>query len=230
MLTLEVNERNAKDSLSELRAKGLMPAVFYGKKTPSTSISVPQRVFIKLWEKAGESTVVSLKTPKGELLVLVHDVDLDPVTDIPRHADFYVFEKGDKIKVKVPIEFVGVSPAVKELGGVIIKVLHDLEIEAEPTNLPHHIEIDISSLATFGSHIAAKDIKLPAGVELAVSPDDVIVSVAEPKEEKEEETTMDISEIEVEKKGKEPVEGEEGVAPAGAAGAPKAPAPKAPKK
>ncbi|MEK7514480.1 MAG: 50S ribosomal protein L25 [Patescibacteria group bacterium] len=229
MLTLEVTERSAKDSLSQLRSKGLMPAVFYGKKTPSTSISVPQRTFIKLWKKAGESTVVSLKTQKGELLVLVHDVDLDPVTDIPRHADFYVFEKGDKIKVKVPIEFIGSSPAVKELGGVLIKVLYDLEIEAEPTNLPHHIEIDISSLTTFGSHITAKDITLPEGVFLAVSPDDVIVSVTEPKEEKVEETLMDITDIEVEKKGKEPT-AEEGTPEAAVTAAPKAPAPKAPKK
>lgn len=214
MLKLEATLREKKENLNSLRAKGFMPAVFYGPKTPATSISIPHMAFIKAWKQAGESSVISIKTPAEEVLTLINDVDVDPLTDLPRHADFYVFQKGEKIKVKVPLEFTGESPAVKELGGVLIKVMHDLEVEAEPQNLPHGLTVDISSLAVFGSRIVAQDITLPTGVSLAVNPEDVIVSVSEPKEEVVEETPMDISDIEVEKKGKEVKEGEEGTAPA----------------
>jgi large subunit ribosomal protein L25 len=142
--------------------------------------------------------------------VLIHDVDLDPVTDVPIHVDFYAIEKGKKLTVDVPLEFIGVSPAVKELGAVLVKVLHDVEIEALPKDLPHKLEVDIASLVTFDSVLTAKDIKLPEGVALKIKLDEVIASVYEPKEEVVEAALVDLSAIEVEKKGKEAKEGEAG--------------------
>lgn len=213
MLTLEAQKRNIKTDKNEaLREKGFIPAVLYGKKTPSTPIILSQKQFLSIWKDAGESTVVSVKTPEGEFEALIHDIDIDPVTSMPRHADFYVFEKGQKIEVKVPLEFIGTSSAVKELGGVLVKVLYEVHIEALPKDLPHNIEVDVSSLSSFGDQITAKEIKVPAGVTLQENPEEVIVLVNEPKEEEVEETPIDISEIEVEKKGKEAKEGEEGVA------------------
>lgn len=213
MLTLEAQKRNTKtDKIGTLREKGLIPAVLYGKKTESTPITLSQKQFISIWKDAGESTVVSVKTPEGEFEALIHDIDIDPVTDLPRHADFYVFEKGQKIEVKVPIEFVGTSTAVKELGGVLVKVLYEVNIEALPKDLPKSIEVDISSLLNFGDQITAKDIVMPQGVALQENLEEVVVLVTEPKEEEVEETPIDISQIEVEKKGKEAKEGEEGTA------------------
>ena len=75
-----------------------MPAILYGKKTESTPISFLAKDFMHVWHTAGESSVVTLKSPKGSYDTLIHDVDLDPVTDVPRHADFYVFEKGKKVE------------------------------------------------------------------------------------------------------------------------------------
>ena len=211
MLTLNTETRDASANLDRLREKGLMPAVFYGKKEKSTPIAVSRVEFLKVWEKAGESGVISLKRDSGEELeALVYDVDIDPITDAPRHADFYVFEKGHKLEIKVPIEFIGVSPAVKDLGGILVKVLHDLNVEAEPKNLPHEIQVDISPLVNFESQILAKDIKLPAGVTLIQNPEEVIASVAQAKEEVEEAPAPDLSSIEVEKKGKKEEEGDEG--------------------
>jgi large subunit ribosomal protein L25 len=89
----------------------------------------------------------------------------------------------------------------------LVKVLHDIEIEATPKDLPHRVEIDISSLASFGSQVFARDIKLPSGVELLENADEVVASVYEPKEEKIEEAPVDLSAIEVEKKGKKEEEG-----------------------
>ena len=137
-----------------------------------------------------------------EAEALIYDIDRDPVTDEPRHADFYVFEKGKKIEISVPLEFVGVSPAVKDMGGTLLKVMHEIEIEALPKDLPHNIGVDISSLINFDSQILAKDINLPQGVVLATRPEEVIASVYETKEEVEEAAPVDLSSIEVQKKGK----------------------------
>jgi large subunit ribosomal protein L25 len=210
-ITLKVEKREAKADVAALRKAGKIPAVFYGKKEASTPITVSAVDFIKTYKSAGESTVVILKGEGVEVESLIHDMDLHPVTGKPQHVDFYVFEKGKKIKVDVPLEFVGVAPAVKELGGTLIKVLHTIEIEALPKDLPHKIEVDISALVDFKSSIKAGDIKLPAGVELAAKADDIVASAAEAKAEEEEVTApVDLTAIEVAKKGKEAKEGEAG--------------------
>ncbi|MDO8620525.1 MAG: 50S ribosomal protein L25 [bacterium] len=213
-ISLQFEKRDPKVAPNTLRNAGKIPAVFYGKKQASTSITLSAHDFEKVWKKAGENTIVSLQNGTEEVQALINDVDKHPVTGVARHADFYVFEKGQKLKIKVPIEFKGVSPAVKDLGGVLVKVVHNLEIEAEPKNLPQKLEIDISPLVAFDSVITAKEIILPEGVTLVISPDDVIASVYEPKEEVVEEVPVDLSTIEVMKKGKEEVPGEEGTAPA----------------
>ncbi len=204
MLSLNVETRDTSVNLADLRKKGTVPAVFYGKKEKSTPIAIKLSDFLKVWKKAGESSVVVLKQTNGEELeALIHDVDLDPVTETPRHADFYVFEKGHKIEVDIPIEFIGVAPAIKDLGGTLVKVLRELKVEAMPKDLPREIVVDISSLATFENQIIAKDIKLPEGVNLVSGFDEVVALVAEAKEEVEEVSApVDLSAIEVEKKGK----------------------------
>jgi large subunit ribosomal protein L25 len=208
--TISATKRDKSDVNKTLRDKGLIPAVFYGKKQASVPITIPAVDFEKVWKNAGESSVISLKLGDESLDCLIYDVDLDPIKDIPRHVDFYVFEKGQKLKVKVEIEFVGVAPAVKDFGGVLVKVLREIEIEASPKDLPHKIEVDISPLVAFGSQILAKQVKLPAGVSLISGPEEVVASVYEPKEEKVEESVApDLSAIEVEKKGKKEEEGAE---------------------
>jgi large subunit ribosomal protein L25 len=209
MLTLEAQKRDASANLDTLRKEGKMPAVFYGKKNPSTPITILQKDFIKIWHTAGESSVVTIKSPEGTVDTLIHAVDLDPVTDIPRHADFYVFEKGKKLEVSVPLEFVGVSPVVKDLGGVLVKALQEVKISADPQHIPHSIEVDISSLIDFDSQIVASDLKLPIGVDLIELPTEVVAAAARPKEEEVEEAPVDLSAIEVEKKGKKEEEGAE---------------------
>jgi large subunit ribosomal protein L25 len=204
MTKLQAEPRDASAKLGELRKRGMIPAVFYGKKEPSTPITISLVDFLKVWKEAGESSVISLETPDGSVESLIHEVDFDPVTGTPRHADFYVFEKGHKVEVEVPLEFEGVSPAVKDQGGSLVKVMHALKIEAMPKDLPHAVTVDISSLSTFESQILAKDIKLPVGVELKANEEEVVALVSRPREEKEEEVApADLSTIEVAKKGKD---------------------------
>lgn len=203
MITLATQDRKVGQDMEV----GSMPAVFYGKKTASTPITLIQKDFIKVWKTAGESSVVTLKGSTGSLDVLIHDVDIDPVSDMPRHADFYVFEKGKKIEVSVPLDFVGIAPAVKDLGGSLVKTLYELKISASAEHLPHDIKVDISTLTTFDSQILASDIKLPSGVTLEENPAEVVASASAPKEEEVETAPIDLSAIEVEKKGKKEEEG-----------------------
>lgn len=216
-VSIKAEKRDARESPAALRKAGKMPAVYYGKKQASTPIAVSEKEFAKAFREAGESTVVTLEMPEGSLDSLIYAVDRDPIVGRARHADFYVFEKGQKIKIKVPIEFIGVAPAVKDLGGVLVKVLHEIEIEAAPKDLPHAIAADISPLVDFKSQLLAKQVALPAGVALVTGEDEVVASVYEPKEEMEQPVAApDLSAIEVEKKGKEAKEGEEGAPEAAA--------------
>ncbi len=209
MLTLKGEERSAKTKLASIRAEGFVPAVYYGHKEKATPCVFPLNTFMKVWKEAGESSVVSLEMPKGKMNALIHEVQVDPVRGVPTHVDFYILEKGHEVEVAVPLEFVGVSAAVKDLGGVLVKVLHELEIKALPENLPHNFTVDISALATLDSQILASDIVMPKGVTLVTDGEEVVAAISVAKEEVET-PAMDISAIEVEKKGKETKEGEEG--------------------
>lgn len=215
MLTINFEKRDKTHKLEALRAAGKLPAVFYGRKEQSTPITVSATEFLKVWKKAGETSIVELKGLGEDHQSLIKEIDVEPITGTIRHVDFYVIEKGKKLELSVPLTFVGVSAAVKELGGILIKVLHELKIEALPKDLPQSLEVDISSLATFENQVLAKDIKLPAGVELKEKPEEVVASVTEPKDEPEEPAApVDLSAIEVEKKGKKEEEGAEGEAAA----------------
>ncbi len=217
MLTLTVEKRVSAGkagakvgaSAAQLRRAGSVPGVVYGAHHATTPIAIPAIAFGKVLREAGEATIVSL-AGLGELLpTLIHEVDLDPITNQPRHVDFYAVTKGEKVEVAIPLVFKGVSPAVEQ-GANLVKVLHELEVEADPMNLPHNIEVDISMLTALGDKIHTGDLALPKDIKLVTPPGEVVALVQEVVEEKVEEVIApaDISTIEVEKKGKEEVVGE----------------------
>lgn len=187
-----------------LRAEGKMPAVVYGPSLKAFPIEVNLREFAKTFEKAGESSVVTLSVDGEEHSTLIYAVDRDPVTDVPRHADFYAVQKGQKVEIAVPIEFTGIAPAVKELSGNLVKALHQIEVEAEATNLPHSIIVDVSGLDAIDAQILAGDIVLPAGVTLVTGAEEVVVLIAAANEEEVDEVTApDMSAIGIsEERGK----------------------------
>jgi len=211
MFTIAAKKRDIKINLDTLRKGGELPAVFYGAGKTSTPISISDLEFKKVWRGAGESSAVVIKTPEGDVDVLIHEVQMDPVRDVPIHVDFLAIDMTKKIKVNVALEFVGVSLAVKSGVGNLVKVLHEIEIEALPKDLPHSLEVDISKLATLQDNITVADIKLPEGVVAITAGTDIVASVVEQVEEKEEVAApVDLSAIEVEKKGKKEEEGAEG--------------------
>ncbi|MSU74466.1 50S ribosomal protein L25 [Candidatus Kaiserbacteria bacterium] len=206
MLTLSVKKRDITPA-SALRRAGSIPAVVYGAHQTATPIVVSAVAFGKVLKEAGEATIVSLTGLGADLPTLIHEVDRDPLTSLPRHVDFYAVTKGEKVEVAIPLHFIGGSPAV-DAGANLVKVLHEIEVEADPMNLPHVIEVDLSILKVVNDRIYARDLVLPTGVELVGEPEEVIALVQEVVEEKEEIAPADIASIEVEKKGKEEKEGE----------------------
>lgn len=213
MVVLKTKNRKKKDSLKKIRKEGFIPAVYYGRTQEAVSVSVPVKDFEKIWRDEGESAVVTLEDEKkGKLDALIHDVDIDPIYNRPRHADFYVFEEGKTIEVSVPVEFVGEAPLVKSQKAILVKVLREITVDAMPRSIPSQVDVDVSSLETLDDQILAKDIKLPEEVILKDDPEEVVAALSEAQEEVEEpEETEDVdfSSIEVEKKGKEEEEGGE---------------------
>lgn len=216
MFSINAKKRDLHTKLEAIRAEGFIPAVFYGAGSENTSVSVAKGEFKKVWRQAGESSAVKLDVEGKQVDVLIHEVQTDPVSDEPLHVDFLVIDMKKKIKVKVPLEFVGTAPAVKSGIGNLVKVLHEIEIEALPADLPHGLEVDTSTLENLDSQITVADIKLPGGVVAITSGTDVVASIVAQVEEKEEVAApVDLSTIEVsEKKGKKEEEGVEGEAPA----------------
>ena len=212
MVVLKTKNREKKDSLKKIRKEGYIPAVYYGRTQEAVSVSVPVKDFEKIWRDSGESAVVTLEDEKkGKLDALIHDVDIDPIYNRPRHADFYIFEEGKTIEVSVPVEFVGEAPLVKSQKATLVKVLREITVDAMPRSIPSQVDVDVSSLKTLDDQVLAKDIKLPEGVTLKEDPEEVVAALSEAQEMEEPEETeaVDFSSIEVEKKGKEEEEGGE---------------------
>jgi len=202
-----------------LRQSGFIPAVLYGKGQEALSLQVPVKEFNKVLKQAGESTLVYINVGGESYPTIIHDVALDPVKDHVLHADFYKVSLTEKIKTKVPVVFMGESPAVKDLAGIFVRNINELEVEALPQNLPHEITVDISSLKNFGDQILVKDINLGSDVKIEAEADTILATIQEPKSQEELDAelaapTADVEDVEIVEKKKEEVPAEEGEAPA----------------
>lgn len=208
VITLKGNARTKSDNTAKLRTASLVPAVVYGKGKETSSITVPAREFSKVWSEVGESGTVTLELESGKETVLIHEVVLDPIRNTPSHVDFLVIDVNKPIEVSVPIEFVGTAPAVKNGLGVLVKVMHEIEVKGLPKDLPHNIEVDLVSLENLESHISVANLSLPNGVTATAEGEEVVASIAPIQEEKEPVAGIDFASIEVEKKGKKEEEAE----------------------
>ena len=183
MLALEIKSREANESTDALRKRGAMPGVFYGPKEKSSAIAIDALKFERIWREAGETTVITLQGVGSDKETLIRDVQFHPVTSVPLHADFYVLEKGKKIRINVPLAFIGSAPAEKA-GHIVSKALHEIEIEVAPAELPHSLLVDISVLMGVGDHIIARQIKIPPSATLITGANEIVASVTEFREEK----------------------------------------------
>lgn len=165
--------------VKKLREQGLIPAHVFGHKIKTIHVQVNENEFVKIEKAAGEATIINLKT-NGELRpVLIRNIQTDPVTDKILHIDFYQVNLKEKVRIKIPIEIVGESPAVESKQGVLLTPLSEIEIEALPTNLPDSVKVDISKLEKLDDAILVKDLKLPAEVEILEDKEETVVKIGE---------------------------------------------------
>ncbi len=203
MKELQVTIREKSDNVTSLRNTGYIPAVLYGPKEDSISVSVKADDFIQIWEEVGGSAIIDLKGAGENKDALIHDVTWDPVKGIPIHADFYCIEHGKKLTITVPLDFVGEAPVEKE-DGIVVKVMHEIEIEVRPRDIPQDIKVPLELLTELNSSITIADLKLPETITPLAESTDNVASVTQAQEEKvEEERSIDDVEIESEEKNEE---------------------------
>lgn len=180
---------------------GTVPAVLYGHGIKNEALQLNSKAFSKVWQVAGNTSLVMLKTGKTEHPVLIREVQLHPLRDTVQHIDFLQVRMDEKIKASVPLLFVGQAVAVKDLSGVLVRNHDELELEALPQDLPHNISVDISSLTNFDQVIYVKDIALPKGVTVLTEGEEVVALVQPPRSEAElealsEEVKEDVTAVE----------------------------------
>lgn len=187
------------------RKTGELPAVVYGKGKQAANLLINRNDFIKAYQRAGKTTLLSLTVNEKEpVKVLIYEVQRHPVTNDFLHADFYQVKMDEKIEIEVPLLFEGESKAVEEKDANLVKNKDTVKIEALPNDLIHEIKVDISSLENFGDAIYIKDLNVPERVEIVDDPQEIVVLAQEPISEEElkemeEEAAADVEKAQIEK-------------------------------
>lgn len=170
----------------------------YGAGVESTPIELDQREATKTLAHVGASTLISLKIGSANHQVLLREVQRDYIRGNILHIDFLKVSMDVAIRTEVPLELIGESPAVKDMGGLLVGGLSEIEVEALPGNLPDKIEVDISSIKSMDDVITVADLEIGEGIEVLTSGDEVLASVVYQEEEVIEEEIEELVEVEME--------------------------------
>lgn len=179
-----VTRQPGRQALSQLRAQGFIPAVVYGPKTENLHIQIKKTEALKMYDQAGESSLITLDIDgKDQRQVIVKDIHQSSVKDLLIHMDFFQVDMAEKVTTEVELNFIGEAPAVKQLGGVVVKNFDAVEIECLPQDLINELDVDLSILVDFGSHITFAHLNMPKGVALSNKHElnEIIVAVEEPR-------------------------------------------------
>jgi len=192
-----------------LRRDGKLPAVIYGHHMEATPITLGLREASRILATLTGSSLVMISLDGKEHSCLVKEKQRDFIRGTLKHVDFQVVSLTEKIRARVSIEFVGVSPAVKDFNGVVVNGTNNLQVESFPQDLPQRVTVDISPLLKIGDGIFVRDIDLGDKVQILDNLDEMIVVITAPKEEVEEVVEpTGVEEPEVIEKGKKEEEAE----------------------
>jgi large subunit ribosomal protein L25 len=180
---MEAIELNAKQRtivgkrVDQLRRNGLIPAVMYGAGVDSVSLELEEHETSQALIDVGGSTLIDLKVGNETHKVLLREIQRHVIRRNILHIDFLKVAMDVAIRAVVPVELIGTAPAVRELGGVLVAGLDEIEVEALPGDLPERINVDLSVLVDFDSSITVGDLALGDGVTLITEPDEAIANV-----------------------------------------------------
>jgi len=170
------------------RKEGLIPAVIYGRGIDSQNLWIDNLDFKRLLAKSGESTMISLEIDgHNGHNVIIYDIQEDPVKGNIIHIDFFQVRMDEEIETEVELVYVGEekSPAVKELGGVLVKNMDNVTVKCLPAYLPSEITVDVSKLRNFEDRIHVKDLDVSEKVKIDSDPETVVALVSPPRTEAE---------------------------------------------
>jgi large subunit ribosomal protein L25 len=163
ILTAEIREGVGKEKAKKLRAKGLIPAIFYGPKSQTISLVIDSKELSKtLQTEAGENVLIDLDIRKGNQsdrkVVMLKDIQIDPLQRITLHTDFYEVTMDEMVTVEVPVHLIG-KPEGTKMGGILEQVRRVIQIQCLPGDIPKSIDVDVSSLK-IGDSIHVQDIQV----------------------------------------------------------------------
>ncbi len=182
-------------AVARLRREGRLPAVVFGHGQPSVSVSLDAHAFELLRKQVGSTTLVDLSIDGHRARkVLVHGVQVHPVTRRPLHADLFLVRMTEELTVDVPVHLTGESEAVERKGGTLLHTIDAVKVRALPDHLPTAIEISVAPLIDFDAVLHVRDLAIPAGVTLLTDPDDVLAKVMPPRLEEELPTVAEAAE------------------------------------
>ncbi len=166
--------------VKNLRSEGIIPAHVFGNKIESVHVQVNGKEFHKVFEKVGETGIIALTIEGQQKPVLVRETQINPVTDELIHIDFYQVNLQEKVKVNVPIEIIGESPAEEKKIGLLLTPIAEIEVEALPGDLPESIEVDVTALVEIGDEIKVKDLKIDrTKIELLADEEQTVASIGD---------------------------------------------------
>jgi large subunit ribosomal protein L25 len=212
-LVAEFRETQGKGASRRLRHEGKVPAILYGGHSEARALTLShQKLIVMLENERFYSTILSLKVGDQTQNAILKDVQRHPYKNAIVHIDFQRVEDNQKIRMSIPLHFVGasVSPGVKTQGGLVSHLRNEVEVSCLPKDLPEFIEVDMSALA-LNESIHMSQLKIPEGVELTAlaKEDAAVASIHSPRAEEPEAAATAAAAT-------------EGAAPAAAAAAPAA--------
>ena len=207
-LLLEAEARTAmRKKTGALRRSGITPIHVYGRGGSSLSLQADTHELVQTLVAAGRTSPLTVKVGGDTHFVMVQQVQRHPVTERLLHVDLLRVSRTERIRAAVPLRFEGEAPGARLDGAALSEDLHEVEVEALPTSIPHELIVDLSALTEEDSAIRVSDLEMPADVSLATDADAVVARIVQSHAPLPEEEAP--AEVEAEAAAEAPSEGEE---------------------
>ena len=185
---LQIQKRTTEGKkVKTLRNQGITPIHLYGSEFDSASMQVEMSELINILNLAGFSSPITLNDGKNDIIAFAREVQRHPLTEQILHVDFQIVGKDDQVEVEVPINLIGESPAVKNLGGVLIKLMETIKVSSKVDSVPKSLELDISVIESLEQSILVGEIEIAEGVQIVSDETFAVARVIPPRIEVEEE-------------------------------------------